>query len=146
MNKWRNAKQFASWLGLSPVNKISGGKRLSGKTKPTNNRAAETLRIAAASLIRSQTPLGAFLRRLKSRKGPAKAITATAHKMAKILYTMLRYGVEYKDLGQENYEEQYKARLIKNLKKMAAKLCMELVPANQIVEKNLIENQAVGSS
>jgi transposase len=146
MTKWRNAKQFASWLGLSPVNKISGGKRLSGKTKPTNNRAAETLRIAAASLIRSQTPLGAFLRRLKSRKGPAKAITATAHKMAKILYTMLRYGVEYKDLGQENYEEQYKTRLIKNLKKMAAKLCMELVPANQIVEKNLIENQAVGSS
>lgn len=81
MTRWKNAKQFASWLGLCPGNKISGGKRLSGKTKPTNNRAASALRMAASTLYRSPTALGAYLRRLKSYKGPMKAITATAHKL-----------------------------------------------------------------
>ena len=93
MTQWKNAKQFASWLGLCPGNKVSGGKRLSGKTKPSNNRAAATLRMAAFTLYRSQTSLGAYLRRLKSQKGPMKAITATAHKLAKIIYNMLRDGV-----------------------------------------------------
>ena len=105
MTQWKNAKQFASWLGLCPGNKVSGGKRLSGKTKPSNNRAAATLRMAAFTLYRSQTSLGAYLRRLKSQKGPMKAITATAHKLAKIIYNMLRDGVEYKEAGQTYYEE-----------------------------------------
>jgi transposase len=105
MTQWKNAKQFASWLGLCPGNKVSGGKRLSGKTKPSNNRAAATLRMAAFTLYRSQTSLGAYLRRLKSQKGRMKAITATAHKLAKIIYNMLRDGVEYKEAGQTYYEE-----------------------------------------
>lgn len=134
MSRWKNAKQFASWLGLCPGNKISGGKRLSGKTKQTNNRAASALRMAASTLYRSSTALGAYLRRLKGHKGPMKAITATAHKLAKIIYNMLRYGVEYMEAGQAYYEEQYRDRVIKNLKKKASELGFELVDALQMTK------------
>jgi transposase len=127
MTQWKDAKQFASWLGLCPGNKVSGGKRLSGKTKPSNNRAAATLRMAASTLYASPTALGAYLRRLKSRKGPAKAITATAHKLAKIIYNMLRHGIAYKEAGQTYYEEQYRTRIIKNLKRRAAEFGLNLV-------------------
>lgn len=127
MTRWNNAKQFASWLGLCPGNKVSGGKRLSGKSKPSNNRGAATLRMAASTLYRSQTALGAYLRRLKSHKGPMKAITATAHKLAKIIYNMLRHGVEYKEAGQGYYEDQYRDRIIKNLRQKAAEFGLNLV-------------------
>lgn len=80
-NSWKSEKQFACWLGLSPGNKVSGGKRLSGKSKRTSNKAASALRVAANTLYRSETALGAFLKRLKSRLGAPKAITATAHKL-----------------------------------------------------------------
>ena len=127
MTRWNNAKQFASWLGLCPGNNVSGGKRLSGKTKPSNNRAAATLRMAASTLYRSPTALGAYLRRLKAHKGPMKAITATAHKLAKIIYNMLRHGTEYMEAGQQYYEEQYRDRSIRNLKKRAAEFGLNLV-------------------
>ncbi len=127
MTRWKNAKQFASWLGLCPGNKVSGGKRLSGKTKPSNNRAAATLRMAASTLYRSPTALGAYLRRLKAHKGPMKAITATAHKLAKIIYNMLRHGTDYMEAGQQYYEEQYRDRSIRNLKRRAAELGLQLV-------------------
>ena len=134
MTQWKSAKQFASWLGLCPGNNVSGGKRLSGKTKPSNNRAAATLRMAAFTLYRSQTSLGAYLRRLKSHKGPMKAITATAHKLAKIIYNMLRHGVEYKEAGQTYYEEQYRDRIFKNLKRKAAEFGFNLVESKQLIE------------
>jgi transposase len=127
MNRWKDAKQFASWLGLCPGNKVSGGKRLSGKTKPSNNRTAATLRMAASTLYRSPTALGAYLRRLKSRIGPMKAITATAHKLAKIIYNMLRHGSEYVEAGQAYYEEQYRDRVIKNLQRKAAEFGLNIV-------------------
>lgn len=127
MTLWKNAKQFVSWLGLCPDNKISGGKRLSSKTKPSANRAAAALRMSASTLYKSPTALGAFLRRLKARLGPAKAITATAHKIAKIIYNMLRYGIGYKEIGQDYYEEQYHKRVVKNLKSRAEKLGFTLV-------------------
>lgn len=127
MTQWRDDKQFASWLGLCPGNKVSGGKLLSGKTKPSHNKGAAALRLAASTLYRSPTALGAYLRRLKSRKGPMKAITATAHKLAKIIYNMLRYGTEYMEAGQTYYEEQYRDRKIKNLKRMAMELGFNLV-------------------
>jgi transposase len=133
MTRWKDDKQFASWLGLCPGNKVSGGKRLSGKTKPSNNRAAATLRLAASTLYRSPTALGAYLRRLKSRKGPMKAITATAHKLAKIIYNMLRYGVAYMEAGQAYYEEQYRERKIRNMKRMAAELGYSLVETSNIL-------------
>jgi len=134
MTQWKNAKQFASWLGLCPGNKVSGGKRLSGKTKPSNNRAAATLRMAAFTLYRSQTSLGAYLRRLKSQKGPMKAITATAHKLAKIIYNMLRDGVEYKEAGQTYYDEQYRGRVLRNLRKKAAEFGFNLVESTKTIK------------
>ena len=94
MTKWPSAKHFASWLGLSPNNRITGGKVMSSKTKPSANRAAAALRPNA--LHRSDSALGAFLRRKKAQMGGPKAITATAHKLARIFYSMLRYGQEYR--------------------------------------------------
>lgn len=127
MTRWENAKRFTSWLGLCPGNKISGGKRISGKTKPCANKAAAALRLAASSLYRSPTALGAFLRRLKSRLGPSKAITATANKLAKIIYNMLRHRVSYKETGQEYYEQQYRSRAVNSLKRKASELGFALI-------------------
>lgn len=126
MTRWQNAKQFVSWLGVCPNNKVSGGKRLRGRSKPSSNKAAGILRMAASTLYKSASALGAFLRRKKAQLGPPKAITATAHKLAKILYHMLRYGTEYQEAGQTYYEEQYRSRLIKGLRKKASLLGFEL--------------------
>ena len=95
MTRWQSAKHFASWLGLSPHNRITGGKVISSRTKPSANRAAAALRLAANALHRSDSALGAFLRRKKAQLGAPKAITATAHKLARTIYSMLRYGQEY---------------------------------------------------
>ena len=122
MSKWPSAKHFASWLGLCPGNKISGGKILSGKPKPTANRAAQALRLAANTLYRSKTALGAYFRRMRSRLGAPKAITATAHKLAKILYTMLKERKNFTEVGQAAYEQAYKERQLLSLQKRAREL------------------------
>jgi len=127
MSQWKSEKHFASWLGLSPGSKVTGGKRLSGKTKPVVNRAAAALRMAASSLYRSQCALGAYYRRMKARLGAPKAITATAHKLARLVYSMLKHGTEYTDVGQDYYEQQYQSRAIKNLKARARQLGFDLV-------------------
>ena len=127
LSRWKSSKQFASWLGLCPGNKVSGGKRLSGKSKRTGNYAASTLRMAASTLHRSDSALGAFFRRLKSRLGAPKATTAAAHKLGVIIFEMLRNGVEYNEVGQNYYEEQYRARLINNLSFRAKTLGFDLV-------------------
>ena len=119
MSRWKSAKHFASWLGLCQGTKISGGKLLSAKSKPVANRAAATLRMAAFTLLRSKSALGAYLRRQRSRLGAPKAITATAHKMARLVYSMLKHGSAYVDLGQNYYEERYRDRTIKSLKRKA---------------------------
>lgn len=85
------------------------------------------MRLAASTLHHSATSIGAYLRRLKSRLGPAKAITATAHKLAKIIYNMLRHGFGYKEAGQEYYEKQYRERVVKNLKKRAEEFGFDLI-------------------
>jgi transposase len=107
MSRFKSAKQFASWLGLCPGTKISGGKVLSGASKRTANRAAQALRMAAVSLKSSQSALGAYYRRLCGRLDKAKAITATAHKLARLIYTMLTKGTEYVDSGQDYYELKF---------------------------------------
>lgn len=127
LSRWKSSKQFASWLGVCPGNKVSGGKRLSGKSKRTANYAASTLRIAASTLHQSQSALGAFFRRLKSRLGAPKATTAAAHKIAVIIFNMLQNGVEYIETGQDYYEKQYRNRLIKNLNVRAKSLGFKLV-------------------
>ena len=128
MTKWPSAKHFASWLGLSPNNRITGGRVISSKTKPSANRAAAALRLAANALHRSDSALGAFLRRKKAQLGAPKAITATAPKLARLIYTMLRYGQEYVDAGAEYYETQYQQRALRAAKRRAAQLGYQLVP------------------
>lgn len=132
MLRWRTEKHFASWLGLSPGNKKTGGRQFSGRRRPSSNRAATFFRLAAQTLHHSTSALGAFLRRLKSRLGPAKAITATARKLALLFYRMLRYGKSYVDPGQAYYEQQHKDRLLQNLKRRAKQLGYELTRNNSI--------------
>jgi transposase len=128
MSKWETSKQFAAWLGVCPGNKVSGGKRLSGKTAPSANRAAAALRLAANSLRFTDTALGAFFRRLNARLGAAKAITAGAHKIAIILYNMLKTGQEYMESGARYYEEAYKDRCLRNLQRRAHEFGFNLTP------------------
>ncbi len=128
LTRWESAGHFASWLGLSPDNRITGGRIISSKTKASANRAAAALRLAANALHRSDSALGAFLRRKKAHLGAPKAITATAHKLAKLVYSMLRYGQEYVDAGAEYYETQYQQRAIRTTKRRAAQLGYQLVP------------------
>lgn len=127
LNRWKSSKQFASWLGLCPGNKVSGGKRLSGKSKRTGNYAASALRMAASTLHHSQSALGAFFRRLKARIGAPKATTATAHKLAIIIFNMIRNKMEFVETGADYYEKQYRDRLIKNLNNRAKMLGFELI-------------------
>ena len=130
MSRWPTEKHFGSWLGLAPGSKVSGGKRLSGRTKPSANRAAAALRLAAQSLNQSQSALGAYFRRLKARLGAPKALTAAAYKLARILYRMLKYGAAYVDQGETVYEERYRDRLLRNLKRRAAELGFQLTAIN----------------
>ena len=127
MSRFPTEKHFSSWLGLSPNNVITGGKVRRRGTRKVTNRAADALRVAAQSLHRSQTALGAFYRRSKSRLGAPKAITATAHKLAVLIYRMLKYGMTYVDQGQEAYERQYQESLLRSLKKRARQMGYEMV-------------------
>ena len=130
MSRWPTAKHFASWLGLSPNNRVSGGRVMSSRTTPNANRAAASLRLAANALHRSDSALGAFLRRKKAQLGAPKAITATAHKLARIIYSMLKYGQKYVDAGADYYEQQYRERALNNAKRRAAQLGYKLVPVS----------------
>lgn len=127
MTRWPTEKHFASWLGLAPGSKVTGGKSLSGRTKPSANRAALALRLAAHSLHHSRSALGAFYRRLRGRLGAPKAITATAHKLARLIYRMLRFGTEYVDSGQAYYEHRYQTRVISQLTRRAQQLGYTLI-------------------
>lgn len=127
MSRWQSAKNFASWLGLCPGTKISGGKTLSSATKQVANRAATALRYAAFGLLNSKSALGAYMRRQRSRLGMPKAITATAHKLARQVYTILKHGYEYVDAGQEYYEERYRSRVIQNLRRKAQDMGFDLI-------------------
>jgi transposase len=127
MSRWKTAKHFASWLGLSPGTKVSGGKVLSSATKPVANKAAAAFRMAAFTLFNSKSALGAYLRRQRTRLGSPKAITATAHKLARLVYAMLTDGSSYVDAGQEYYEERYRSRVVQNLKRKAQEMGFELV-------------------
>ncbi len=128
MSRWKTEKHFASWLSLSPGNKISGGRVLTRRTQRSSNRAARALRMAAFALANSRSALGAYYRRMRARLGAPKAITATAHKLARLIYSMLKHGTEYVDRGQDYYEQQYRQRVVKNLTKRAAQLGFALLP------------------
>jgi len=125
---WPTAKHFTSWLGLAPHNKISGGKVLSSKTRRTSNRAATLLRLAAITVGRTDTALGAFFRRLSARVGKAKAVTATARKIAVLFYNTLRHGMTYADPGASYYEDRYRQRVLGNLQRRAKSMGFVLQP------------------
>lgn len=133
MSRWPTVKHFASWLGVAPNHEKSGGKLLRNRTRKTNNRANTALRIAAQSLARSQSALGAFYRRIRARQGAPKAITATAHKLARIIYFMLKYRRPYEDPGATYYEQQHQERMLRNLQRRAAQFGMQIVPRDPLV-------------
>jgi transposase len=122
MSCWPSSKHFTSWLCLSPGNKISGGKVLSARTRRSSSRATAVLRLAATTIGKTSTALGAFYRRLSARIGKSKAVTATARKIAVLFYNALRYGMEYVDPGADYYEARYQKRLLNSLSKRAATL------------------------
>jgi transposase len=137
--RFGGAKQFVSWLGLCPGTNISGGKRHGSKTRKVVNRAANAFRIAAMAAGKSDSAIGGFFRRLKARLGAPKAITATAHKIARIFYQLWTTRQSYQDAGAQYYEQQYHQRKLKSLKKQAAALGFELTeiptpePLTQVV-------------
>ena len=129
MSKWPDAKHFCSWLGLAPKNDISGGKVLKSRTLKNRHRATQAFRMAAQSVSRSHCAFGAFYRRLKGRLGPAQALVATAHKIARTFYHMLKHRVQYHDIGAAEYHQQFREREMRYLQKKAVKLGYTLSPA-----------------
>ncbi|WP_428510437.1 IS110 family transposase [Roseateles sp.] len=127
--RWPTEKHFTSWLALSPGCKISGGKVLSSHTRKSKNRLASRLRLVATAVGRTETALGAFYRRLAARIGKAKALTATARKIAILFYRAMRFGMRYEDPGADQYEQRYRERVVKQLQRRAAHFGFALQPA-----------------
>jgi transposase len=127
MSRWATEHHFTSWLTLAPKNKISGGRLLASRTQPSANRAAAMLRMTVMSLSRSQTALGAFYRRLAARIGKPQAVTATARKLAILVYRALKGELVYRDPGADAYDLQQRARVLRRLRHRAATLGFELV-------------------
>jgi transposase len=133
MSKWPTEKHFASWLSLCPNNKITGGKIKKRGRRKTKNRAAQALRLAAQALNRSQSALGAYYRRMRAKLGAEMANVATAHKLARIIYFMLKNKTAYRDMGIEQYDAQYRERQVRNLQRQAERLGFRLEAASNMV-------------
>jgi len=133
LSRWPTSKHFTSWLTLCPGSKTSGGKKISSHSRKSNNRLVAHLRLAATSVGKTETALGAFYRRLSARIGKAKAVTATARKIAILFYNAMRYGMKYQDPGADKYEKDYRDRVLKNLRRRAAGLGFELQPKTESV-------------
>lgn len=129
MSRWKTEAHFASWLGLCPDDRVSGDKVLSRGTRRVINRAATALRIAASTLIKSKTYLGAQYRRLRTRLGAPKAITAMAHRLARLVYRMLKFGQQYLDKGADYYEQRSRQQQIAFVRKKAAQLGLQVTCA-----------------
>jgi transposase len=129
MGRWKTEGNFVSWLGLCPDNRITGNKVVGRGTRHVVNRAATSLRMAANALLRSQTYLGAQYRRLRTKLGAPKAITAMAHRLARIVYRTLKYGQRYIDKGGNYYEQRYRNQQLQFLRKKAAQLGFQLTEA-----------------
>ncbi len=127
MSKWATEKQFTAWLGLAPRNDISGGKVLRSGTLPSHNRAGQAFRQAATAVARGTTAFGAYYRRKRAQGGPLFAQAATAHKIARTVYHLLKYHVQYEELGAEGFGQKQRERDIATLHKKAAKLGFTLV-------------------
>ena len=128
MSKFPSEKHFCSWLGLAPKHEISGAKVLKNRTLKTKNRAGQAFRMAAQSVKKSDTVFGSLYRRLRTRQDKAQATVAVAHAIARVVYRMLKYKVEYETINVEEYEQKYKDAQIKYMKKRAEKFGFQLVP------------------
>jgi transposase len=127
MTPWPTVKHFTSWLCVCPHNDKTGGKVIRSRTRKNRNRAAAALRMAAQGLLHSDSALGSYCRHMCAKLGKAEGITATAHKLARILYAMLKHHTEYRDPGAGFYEGQARERAIKNLKRKAKELGFDVV-------------------
>jgi transposase len=127
MTRWPTEKHFTGWLTLAPRNKITGGRVISSRTQPSTNRAAATLRMAAMTLGRTPTALGAFYRRMAARLDKPQAITATARKLAILVYRALKGELVYQDPGAATYDAEQRSRILRRLRHRAATLGFELV-------------------
>ena len=132
LTRFPTEKHFCSWLGLAPHNDISGGKVLRSRTLKTPNRAGQAFRQAAASVTRADCAFGAFYRRKKSQLGPAQATVATAHKIARVVYHMLKHKVEYHTANAAEYEQRFREREVKYLERKAARFGFSLSPSTAL--------------
>lgn len=128
MSKFPTEKHFCSWLGVAPRHEISGNKVLKDATLRTKNRAGQAFRMAAQSVKQGECAFGVLYRRLRARLGPAQATVATAHAIARVVYRMLKYKVEYDPLSVNEYQRQYEEQQVKYMQKRAAKLGYQLTP------------------
>jgi transposase len=128
MSRWRTQKHFTSWLGLAPHNDTSGGKVLRSKPLKQRNRAGQAFRMAAQSVMRSDNSYGAFFRRLAAHIGTEQAIVATAHKIARTFYALLKKRVPFHQMGADEYERRHRERVIARLRRRARTLGLQLIP------------------
>jgi len=133
MSRFPTVKHFCAWLGLVPRNDISGGKVLRSRTMKVRSRANQAFRQAAQSVARSDSAVGAYYRAMRARLGPAQAIVATAHKIARIVYHLLKTGEPYREEGAAEYEQKRQARELKQLARRAQKLGYTLAPVSATV-------------
>ena len=128
MSPWKTEKHFASWLTVCPNNKITGGRVFQTRTRKSSNRVRDVLCLCAQSLFNSRSALGAYARRMRSRLGAEKAIVATAHKLALLIYRLLAFGKMYVDIGEDAYEKHYRERVVRNLARQAKQYGLTLAP------------------
>lgn len=129
MSRWPTVKHFISWLGLCPQNKISGDRVISSRTSRAKNKASIMFRTVVQTLSHNKSAMGAYYRRLRARLGPAKACGAASRKIAEMFYRMLSNRIEYIDVGEEKYMQQFKEKQLKTLRKRAEIMGYDLVPA-----------------
>jgi hypothetical protein len=129
LSRFPSEKNFVSWLGLCPQHRGSAGKIFSRRVRRGANRAARALRMAAQGCHHAKNALGAFYRRIQARCGGAKAVVATARKIAERVYRLLKYGQEYVRQAEQAYEEAYRQRTLQGMARKAASLGYKLVPA-----------------
>jgi hypothetical protein len=145
LNSWPTDKKLISWLSLCPNNDITGGKVVFSWVRKSKNEAAQALRVGAMSLSKNNSALGAYFRRMKAREGVATAVTATAAKMGRIIYAMIKKKEEYHDLGADYYDNKYKEKIVKNLKRRASSMGYTLVPKEEISEEENHHQQRIST-
>jgi transposase len=139
MSRFPTVKHFCAWLGLAPRNDISGGKVLRSRTHKVVNRATQAFRQAAQSVARSDTAVGAYYRAMRARKGPQQATVATAHKIARVVYHLLKYGEAYEAESAEQFEQQRQERERRQLERRAQKLGFTLTPVATSQPESVVE-------